>query len=558
MVKKILRFLHKEIPGIHEAAYLLGFFAICSQLLALVRDKLLAFTFGASSSLDLYYAAFRIPDFLFVTIGSLVSLSVVIPFLVSEYQKGTDKAREFIDTIFTFFLLAIIIVSAVAYVIAPYCIGKMFPGFDAVAQDTVVSVMRILLLSPILLGISNLFGSLTQSKNRFFVYSISPLLYNFGIIIGIIFFFPRMGLPGLALGVVLGAFLHLIVQIPTVIHLNLLPRITFKPKFQHVKEVTLLSFPRTLTLSMSHIAIFFIVSLASYMVAGSISIFSLAFNLQSVPLSVFAVSYSMAVFPVLSKLFASQEKEKFRNQFILSAQHILFWVVPSSVLFIVLRAHIVRIVFGAGQFDWSATRLTAATLALFAVSIVLQSLTLLFVRGLYAMGSTGKPFYITMVSGGVMVFLSYILVQIFDTFPFFRYFIESLLKIPDIPGTSVVMLALGFTMGTFLEGVWIWWLFAKSWKGITTPILRSFFRMFSASVIMGFVTFLSLRFFDQLFSLETFLGVFLQAVLSALCGVIVGIGILKLLQSSELADITQVLHHKFWKTNVISPDSELT
>ncbi len=557
MVKNILQFLHKEVSNIHRAAYLLGFFALCSQFLALIRDKLLAYTFGAGSNLDFYYAAFRIPDFLFVTIGSLVSLSILIPFLMAEYERGEERSREFIDSVFTYFLLAIFVVSLIVFFAAPFLLSKIFPGFDAASLQKVVELMRVLLLSPILLGISNLFGSLTQSKNRFYVYALSPLFYNVGIILGTLFLYPRFGLVGLVWGVVLGALGHLIIQIPTVMHLGLLPRLTLRPNFAYVKKVTLISFPRTITLSISNIAIFFILSLASFMTAGSISIFTFAFNLQSVPLSIFGVSYSMAAFPALSKLSAAGDKEGFRTQFLLSARHVLFWTVPSSVLFIVLRAHIVRVVLGAGNFNWTDTRLAAATLALFSMSLVLQSLILLFVRGLYALGSTGKPFYVTLVSGGAMVLFSNIFVKVFNTVPTFRFFMEDLLKIPEIHGTAVTMLALGFTVGSILEGILVWILFARSCKGFTIPLLQSLFRIFSASVILGFVTFVSLRFFNQFFTLDTFLGVFLQATLSATVGSFAGLGVLTLLKSPELSDISTTLKQKIWKTKVVSPDSEL-
>lgn len=557
MVKNILQFFHKEVSNVHRAAYLLGFFALCSQCLALVRDKLLAYSFGASKSLDLYYAAFRIPDFLFVTIGSLVSLSILIPFLMAEYEKGEKESRQFIDSVFTFFLITILAVSSVVFMVSPFLVAKMFPGFDIASKETVIMLMRILLLSPILLGISNLFGSLTQSKNRFYVYAISPLLYNAGIIFGTVVLSPLYGLSGLVWGVVLGAFLHMCIQIPTVFHLGLFPRLTLKPRFSYIQKVTLLSFPRTITLSISNIAIFFILSLASFMTAGSIAVFTFAFNLQSVPLSIFGVSYSMAAFPALSRLSANKDMDGFRNQFLVSARHILFWTVPASVFFIVLRAHIVRIVLGSGMFNWTDTRLVAATLALFAISMVLQSLILLFVRGLYALGSTGKPFYVTIISGGAMVLFSNIFVHIFTVSTVFRLFVEDLLKIPEVEGSAVTMLALGFTVGSILEGILVWILFARACKGFTIPLLQSLFRIFSASVILGFVTFISLRFFNEFFTLDTFQGVFLQAFFSGVCGLVAGLGVLALLRSPELTDISHVLKEKIWKTKVVSPDTEL-
>jgi putative peptidoglycan lipid II flippase len=103
MVKRFLNFISREIGGLHEAAYLLGAFAVVSQILALVRDRLLAYKFGATHALDIYYAAFRIPDFIFVAIASMVSISVLIPFLMEKIDSGEKEAKEFIDAIFSVF-----------------------------------------------------------------------------------------------------------------------------------------------------------------------------------------------------------------------------------------------------------------------------------------------------------------------------------------------------------------------------------------------------------------------------------------------------------------------
>lgn len=557
MVNKIFTFLHKEIRGLHQAALLLGTFSLLSQILALVRDKLLAYTFGASTTLDLYYASFRIPDFLFVTIGSLVSMSVLIPFIVDASEEGKESARKFLDNVFTFFLILICAVSAIVFFLMPYVVPKLFPGFGDGAKDTIIATTRILLLSPLFLGISNLLGSITQSHNRFFVYALAPLLYNLGIILGVLFFFPMFGIAGLVYGVVFGAILHVLIQVPSVWKLGLMPRIVWRPDFSLIRKVTLLSFPRTITLSISHIAIFFLLSFASLMAAGSISVFNLAFNLQSVPLSIIGVSYSLAAFPALSKLYSSGERDTFLSHFTTSARHIVFWSIPCAVVFVVLRAHMVRIILGAGNFDWTDTRLTAAALALFSFSLVFQCLVLLFVRGLYATGATGKPFYVNIVSGGAIILFSYISIHIFETVPTFRYFFEAIFKVPDVAGAKVLMLALGFTLGSLLDGVLMWILFARRFPEFSRPVFRTLFESVSASVIMGFVIYLALRVFEKFFSLEHFWGLFLQASLSAFCGFVVWILILRVLQNKEADEIWKTLHQKFWKVKAVSPDTQV-
>src|SRR3989344_5834752 len=222
MVRAILRFIEQEIGGLHEAAYLLGFFALLSQLLGFLRDRLLASYFGAGAALDIYYAAFRVPDLIFIWSASMVSLSVLIPFLSKRREESKESARRFLDSVFSAFFVLIVVLCALAFFFAPRLVVALFPGFDASAAHDVTLLMRIMLLQPIFLGISNLFASVTQLERRFFVYAISPILYNIGLIIGVVFFYPNMGLPGLAWGVVLGAILHLSIQIPVIVRTGLL------------------------------------------------------------------------------------------------------------------------------------------------------------------------------------------------------------------------------------------------------------------------------------------------------------------------------------------------
>ena len=213
MVKKLVSLLNLETGGLHEAALLLGLSALGSQILGLVRDRLLAANFGAGAELDLYYSAFRLPDLLYVSLASLISVTVVVPFIVGRLERGERPAvKKFLDSLFTVFCFGMIAVSAILFFLIPYLSSVLFPGFEAPAQTELILLTRILLISPFFLGLSNLLAAVTQSAGRFLVYATSPILYNLGIIIGILIFYPLFGLPGLALGVVVGAFLHLAVQ----------------------------------------------------------------------------------------------------------------------------------------------------------------------------------------------------------------------------------------------------------------------------------------------------------------------------------------------------------
>ncbi|KND48319.1 MAG: virulence factor [Parcubacteria bacterium C7867-003] len=558
MVKKFLDFLGREIVGLHEAAYLLGFFAICSQVLALFRDRILASEFGAGNVLDIYYSAFRIPDILFVTVASVVSVSVLIPFLIERFDKGEAEAREFINSVFSFFFCFIAVVGIAAYIAAPFLMSKLFPLFAETSSfPELVRLTRILLLSPVFLGFSNLLASITQINRRFFLYALSPVFYNIGIIIGIKVLYPIWGLSGLGYGVIFGAFLHFFIQVPFIIKQGVFPRLAFPIRLEFIKKITLTSLPRTITVSANELAELFLVSFASFFVVGSISIFNFSFNLQSVPFSIIGISYSLAAFPTLTRLFSNGHREKFVEQMIVSSRHIIFWSVPISVLFIVLRAQIVRTILGAGRFNWDDTRLTAAALALFTVSLVAQNLVTLFVRSYYSQGKTKRPLVMNVLSAGLIVIGSYYFIHLFQTSLYFKYFMESLLKVTDIPGTIVLMLPLGFSVGLFINLIIHWWDFTYNFPSFSKPVLRTFFQITGASTIMGFVTYVCLNIFDNLVDINTLTGIFLQGFLSGIIGILSATIVLYLLKSTELKEVWTTLHHKIWKANIVPPDPEM-
>ncbi len=556
MVEKIFKVLSREIGGLHQAAFLLGGFALLSQVLALVRDRLFAHSFGASTTLDLYYAAFRIPDFLFVSIASLVSLTVLIPFIVEYAESERTSARAFVNSVFTSFFAVMVAASGVVFFFVPALSEVLFPGFSGATRETLVTMTRILLLSPILLGLSNLLGSITQAYNKFFVYALAPVFYNIGIIAGLLAFYPVFGTTGLVWGVILGAALHMAIQVPTVVRQGLLPRPTMRVDTARIKRVVLLSLPRTLGLSAKHLALLVLVGLASLIAEGSITVFNLSYNLQSVPLSIIGVSYSVAAFPTLARLFTNNRVKEFIKNITTASRHILFWTVPIVVLFIVLRAQIVRTILGSGEFNWADTRLTAAALALFAVSLVAQGLELLFVRGYYAAGRTTKPVVVSVLAAGFIIALSFALTAFYQANDFFRYFIEALLRVEDIPGTAVLMLPLAYSIG-MLAGVGaLLVMFRRDFGRFPASLSRTFWHSFSAAVFMGFVAYHFLQVFADVFDLDTFWGIFLQGLFAGIIGILAGIFLMRLMGSVELTEVARSLHTRFWKTKAVAPEKE--
>ncbi|OHA20045.1 MAG: murein biosynthesis integral membrane protein MurJ [Candidatus Taylorbacteria bacterium RIFCSPHIGHO2_01_FULL_45_63] len=555
MVGKILHVLNREISGLHEAAYLLGFFTLLSQTLGFLRDRILAHTFGASVELDMYYSAFRIPDLIFVSVASIVSVSVLVPFIIERLEKSELEIRRFLDSIFSFFFLFIIVVSAAVFIATPWLLHMIFPGIANSENGSMFILMtRIMLISPILLGFSNLFASIAQAKHRFVSYALSPIFYNIGIIVGVIFFYNRLGIVGLALGVVLGSFLHFACQLFSI--RKPIPSFRLFLDFGIIKNVIGLSFYRTLALSGSQISTLILIAIAARLSSGSVAIFNFAWNLQSVPLSLFGVSYTVALFPTISRLFGAGKRQKFLEEMTIAVRHITFWSVPVIVLFIVLRAQIVRTVLGSGNFDWTDTRLTAAALAIFSVSILAQSLILLFVRGYYAGGNTKKPLIINFLSAVLVVVFSFGFLKLFRESDFFRYFVESLFRVSEIVGNEVLMLPLGFSVAMIINASIFWFYFARRSPNFSPQANKTFFEVFSASVIMGFISYKLLNVFDNIFNINTLSGIFLQGFISGIIGIVAGVTVLVLLKNKEIKEVWATLHHKIWKAKVIVPEQE--
>lgn len=557
-MEKLFKFFGREYGNVNQAALLLGLFAFLSQVLALARDRLIAHVIGPSQTLDIYYAAFRIPDLIFISIASLASITVIIPFLMAKMKDGqvTKEAKKFLDDVFTVFFSVIVLVSIFVFITMPYLVAFIAPGFKAASLDQLIMVSRIMLLSPILMGLSNLFGTITQLFRRFFVYALSPIFYNLGIILGIIFLYPIWGVYGMALGVVAGAFTHFLIQAISSVRSGFSPNFSMSINFADIKSAVMVSFPRTLGLSMNNLALISIVALASFLKSGSISVYNLSLNLQSVPLNIIGISYAVAAFPTLAKSFSMGKSDEFKEHLKKAARAIVFWSLPITFIFIVVRAQIVRVLLGSSTFSWENTRLVAAALAIFSVSILAQGMIALLSRAYYARGETKRPLIVNACCSILIMILAYAFTNLFEHFVLFRYFIESMLKVSDIDGTEVLMLPLAYSIGTILNFILQLYFIKKDFMGNDSLITKTFFQTLGASFFIGFASYSSLNILSIFFSTNTFLGVFLQGFLSAVFGVAAGVLVLSLLKNEELKELIKTFKSQFWKAKVIQPSQE--
>lgn len=547
--KRVIGLLHKEVRGLHEAAYLLAFFTFGSQLFALVRDRLLAHTFGTGETLDVFYAAFRIPDTMYALLASMVSLFVLIPFLEAEGRKSVDDLKEFLSDMFSFFSFALIALGSVAWIFTPQLVALLYGGFSAPQQAELIPMVRILLLQPLLLGTSNLFAAYVQIRGRFLLYAIAPILYNIGIIIGILVLYPLVGTAGLAWGVVLGALLHLGVQTPFMIINNMLPKLVI-PNWKRVLAVVRISIPRTITLSAQQVVLLVMIALASHYVAGSVSAFSFAWNLQSVPLAIIGVSYSVAAFPKLSRLFLDGEIEKYINLILVAARQIIFWAVPAVVFLIILRAQIVRVVLGSGAFDWDATKMTAAILALLAVSLVAQGLTVLLVRACYAAGKTKVPLVITSISSVLTIGLAFFLVQLADGGYLDLTWLATLMRVESVLSAEVLLIALSYSLGAVLNAVLLIGYFERMYHPFFKGLVTTAWQSFISALVGGYATYLALNLITVFVSLDTLLGVSAQGFIAGVVGTCVWAVVLVTIGNSDIVTAWTALQKRLTKTRI--------
>jgi putative peptidoglycan lipid II flippase len=565
-MEKILRIFTKESGSINQAALLLGSLTFLSQVLALFRDRSIAHFIGPSSSLDAYYAAFRVPDLIFIGIASLASITVIIPFLVARMPdqrsegsgmlKVTKEAQKYLNDVFTVFFSLIVLVALFVFIIMPNLVPLIAPGFEPFYQEKVVLLSRIMLLSPILMGLSNLFGTVTQLFRKFLIYSLSPIFYNLGIIIGVTFLYPIFGIDGLAIGVALGALMHFGVQAIATYSSGFTPKFSFGINFKDIKATALASLPRTLGLAFNNIALISIIAMASFLEKGSISVFNFSFNLQSVPLNIIGISYAVAAFPTLAKSFSDGKQDEFKRYLKETARAIVFWSLPVIFLFIVLRAQIVRVILGSGSFSWDNTRLVAASLAIFSISILAQGMITLLSRTYYATGNTRRPLLINFVSAVLIVILSFVFIRLFESALVFRYFIESMLKVSDISGTAVLMLPLAYSTGTIFNFILHWIFIKKDLIKNESFISKTFFQSLGASFFLGVVAYFSLQILSPIFGTTTFWGVFLQGFISGILGIMAAVLVLYLLKSEELKNLTKTFTTKFWRAKIIVPAQE--
>ncbi len=516
----------------HRAAYLLAVFTLASQLLALLRDRTFAHVFGAGQTLDLYYAAFKVPDLVFALVSSLVSAYILIPYILNTSREETGAL---LSESLSFLAIGGGIICLVLAVFAPHVLFAIYPSFaNSPQRGEFILLARVLLLQPILLGISGVLGSVTQVEQQFFLFALAPVLYNLGIIFGTVVLYPLYGLPGIGYGVVGGAVLYVATNIPAVLRSGIRIRPSW-PRLSMMLPIVRDSVPRSLAIGMDSFTLLFLTALAARLSSGSVSVFTLASNLENVPLALVGGSYAVAAFPALSKN-AFTNRDAFTRILSSSARHIILWSMVFLGLIVVLREYLVRVILGSGAFDWNATRLTAALLALFVVGLAAQGLVLLFFRALYAVKQSWRPFMYQLGAAALTI-----LASLFFLTPLarstFAFWLSNMLNISPTSDSVVLMLALAATLGEVFLAAWSTYALREAAPGLAQSLVRPLFQGTLAAAAAGTAGYATLILLGGLSSLDSLRMVLAHGFMGGVVGLVVAALSLSLMKNEEFIDI---------------------
>lgn len=537
MIKKLLKnkILLNSNPSnsVISAAFVITISGLASRILGLVRDRFLASTFGAGDTLDVYYAAFRIPDLVYniLILGALSAAFIpVFTGLISKDKE--EKAWDVANGMLNLAIFFVIVFSVIFCFFASYLMKVLTPGFAPEKMVQVVLFTRIMFLSPIFLGISGIFGGILTSLKRFLIYSIAPIMYNVGIIFGVLFFVRFWGPIGLAWGVVLGAFLHMLVQYPAIKFLGFKHKFVFWRYFfdKDIRHIFKLMLPRTMSIAIVQTNLFVITIFASTLASGSLAIFNFAQNLQSLPLGIFGVSFAIAVFPTLATYYAKEDEENFIKVFAETFCQIMFFVIPISIFMLLLRAQIVRVALGAGKFDWNNTIMTYECLKFFTISLFAQSVVPLLTRTFYAIHNTKTPFYTAVLSEIVNIGSVFLLIG--------RY--------------KVLGLAMAFSFSSLFEMFFLFIFLRFKFENLgDKKIIKSIGQIVFATFFSGIGIQIFKYAVASIVDMDTFFGVFAQLSISTIIGLVIFLGICQWIKLEEYLRFKQSLTKKIFKQKTL-------
>ncbi|MEK7163781.1 MAG: lipid II flippase MurJ, partial [Patescibacteria group bacterium] len=400
------------------------------------------------------------------------------------------------------------------------------------------NLLRVMLMAQIFFCISGFLTGMIQSHERFLIPAIAPLAYNLGIILGIVFLSKTLGIYAPAVGMVLGAALHMLIQLPAALSLGFRPSLSFNIRYPGVWEVARLMPPRALAMGIDQIEQFVAIMLSSLLAAGSLSLFNVARLLYAVPTLLFGATIGQAALPSLSAYVAKQDWESFRKTLTNACLQVVFLALPVCVLFIILRIPIVRLVFGAKTFPWEATLLTGKTMAILMISAVFYAVTQLVIRAYYAMHDTKTPLIIGLAGAVFNVLFSVLSVKLWGWGILGIAFAISFTAIGEMVVLTTVLALKVFPEKRMPMEVWL-------------PLGK----MGIIGIVMGFGLWLPMRLLDQyIFDTTRTLPLLFLTIITSAIGMTVYLTLSWVFKISQLSSVFGLFRRiNDWRTYLKAP-----
>jgi len=516
MLNKLIR--NKTFTySITSAALVMMFAIVGVKVTGLARQLLYSQTFG--DKLDIFYAANLIPETIFniIALGSINA--VLIPVLTKAISKeGNVKASYIFSSILNIGIFLLVVASLIIIFFAPNIVSftqevGVIKRFTPDQVQELINMMRLLLVSPVLLGISSVLSAVLHIKRHFLITQLAPLVYNLAGILALFTFVPLMkgSIYGLAYGVILGSLLHLIIQIPSFLNTG----IKYHPeamdyKNKYTKDTGKLMAPRLFSLAGEQIVIIVQTLIALIYPIGSLFTFRNAMLIRDIPISLFGLTLAQAAFPTLSASATEEDITSFKKYFTRTFQQIVFFVLPLTIFIIVMRFPIARLAFATGSetVTWDQTRITALIIFFMSLGIVWMSLTGLLVRAFYSLSSNLTPVLVSVLTVFLEIFLSIVFSNMFSYLPdtnlghvltiFQDHSLGELLTTSNINGHgAIVGVALATSIVSFFEFIILTWLLSRKIRLGQRNFIMGLVKKFVSSVLLGIGAYVMMQFGER-------------------------------------------------------------
>ena len=495
---KFFDFFKTEQNTIGKATVVIAVFVVFSKILGLIRDRLLASTFGASAELDIYFASFRIPDLIYSIVlagGVLVSL---LPLFSDYFQKNKEESWKLINSVINIFSLILIVIAIFIFIFTSTIVKILLPEIDPMFLNTAVNLTRILFMSVFFFGLSSIFSTVLNYFNRFLIYSIAPVLYTLSIVLSILFLSSIFGIYAPAIGVVVGSFLHFFIQFYVSLKYGYKYKFVLDFKFKGIKDFFKLLFPRIISAAASQLNLTMITIIAGTIAVGSITYFNLADNLRFLPIGLIGISFATAVFPSLSKSITDKNMLEFCTNLRRVLQDILYLALPISILTFVMRDLIVNIIYGVGQFSGEAVSVTSACLGIFALSLIFQCLEPTILRAFFSIKDSKTPAIISIIFLFINLTLSLGFVYLLQVNENLNAMLLSLFNLNNPEHALLLGLVLAYNISLVIDFVLLFVFLRKKIEDFEVKKIQGFLvKIFFSSVIMTVIALFIMSLFNN-------------------------------------------------------------